>query len=99
MSKLKQDKIPVNIEEGFKYKLVRESDGLTRYGKKIGWIKWKDGKFKELQDKPDIRLSCILDPHIISFTWCTTPIVSILEKREDYLKFSTRNSIYELWHV
>ena len=82
-----------------KYKLVRERDGLTKYGREMGWIEWgEDGRFKEKHDKPAVGLSCILDPRI-SFTWLTTSITEIVEEREDYIKFNTRNSVYELWKI
>jgi hypothetical protein len=81
------------------YKLVRESDGLTKYGWKIGWIEWKkkDKTFKKLHDEPAVGRSFILDPNRISFTWCTSTITEVLEKQENYCKFKTQNSIYELW--
>lgn len=83
-----------------KYKLVRERDGLTKYGREMGWIEWKpDGTFGKLHDKPAVGLSCILDPHRISYTWLTTDITNILEEREDYIKFTTLNSVYELWKL
>ena len=83
-----------------KYKLVRERDGLTKYGQKIGWVEWKpDGTFGKLHDKSVVGLSCILDPHRMSFTWLTTDITNILEEREDYIKFTTLNSVYELWKL
>ena len=83
-----------------KWKLVRERDGLTKHGREIGWVEWKpDGTFGKLHDKPAVGLSCILDPHRMSFTWLTTDITNILEEREDYVKFSTLNSIYELFKL
>lgn len=83
-----------------KYKLVRESDGLTKYGQEIGWVKWgKDSRFSKLHKKPKVGLSCILDPHRISFTWLTTSITEIVEEQEDYIKFNTQNSVYELWKL
>lgn len=83
-----------------KYKLVRESDGLTKYGREMGWIEWgEDGIFKEKHDEPAIGRSCILDPHRMSFTWLTTTLTEIVEEREDYIKFNTRNSVYELWKL
>lgn len=83
-----------------KYKLVREQDGLTKYGKEMGWIEWgEDGKFKEKHDKPAVGRSCMLDPHRMSFTWLTTSITNILEERDNYVKFSTLNSIYELFKL
>jgi hypothetical protein len=79
------------------YRLVRERDGLTKHGQKLGWIEWADGKFYKLHDEPAVGLSCILDPHRMSFTWCTTAVTEILEEREDYIKFNTQNSAYELF--
>ena len=82
----------------YPYKLVRESDGLTNYGREMGWIEWNDnGTFKEKHNEPAIGRSCILDPHRISFTWLTTSVTEIVEQREDYIKFNTRNSVYELF--
>ena len=115
MSKIKQDKIPMTltedgllkvaveqgvIENKFNWKLVRERDGLTNYGREIGWIEWnEDGRFKAKHDKPAVGRSCMLDPHRISFTWLTTDVTSILEEREDYVKFTTLNSVYELFKL
>ena len=83
-----------------KYKLVRERDGLTHYGREMGWIEWgEDSRFKEKHDEPTIGRSCILDPHRISFTWLTTTVTEIVEQKEDYIKFNTKNSVYELWKL
>jgi len=81
-----------------KYKLVRERDGLTKYGREMGWIEWgDDSRFKELHKDPQVGLSCILDPHRLSFTWCTTTVTEIIEQKENYIKFNTKNSVYELY--
>ena len=81
-----------------KYKLVRERDGLTHYGREMGWVEWgDDSRFKELHNKPQVGLSCILDPHRFSFTWCTTIVTEIIEQKENYIKFNTKNSVYELY--
>ena len=82
-----------------KYKLVRERDGLTKYGQKMGWIEWEDGRYKELHDNLAIGRSCILDPHRMSFTWCTTSVTEIIEQKENYIKFKTNNSVYELYEI
>jgi len=83
-----------------KYKLVRERDGLTKYGREMGWIEWNDdGTFKEKHDKPAVGRSCMLDPHRMSFTWLTTSVTEIVEEREDYVKFKTKNSNYELFKL
>lgn len=107
MSKIKQTKIPMTLTEenvlealSYKYKLLRERDNLLNFGDKVGWIEWKpDGTFGKLHDKPAIGLSCILNPHRISFTWLTTSITEIVEQREDYVKFKTQNSNYELFKL
>jgi hypothetical protein len=81
-----------------KYKLVREHDGLINAGNKILWIDWKkNGIFKKSHDKPKINRSLILDPYLGSYTWMTTVLTEIIEQREDYIKFRTSNSIYELF--
>jgi hypothetical protein len=33
------------------------------------------------------------------FTWQTTPIIEIVEQRNDYIKFKTKNSSYELFKI
>lgn len=83
------------------YKLVRESDGLTKYGQKMGWIEWDEdtNRFKALHDDVAVGRSCMLDPHRMSFTWCTTVVTEIVEQREDYIKFNTKNSVYELFKL
>ena len=81
-----------------KYKLVRERDGLTHHAHEMGWIEWNDnGTFKEKHNEPAIGRSCMLDPHRISFTWLTTSVTEIIEQRDNYIKFNTLNSVYELF--
>ena len=83
-----------------KYKLVRERDGLTHYGREMGWIEWnEDSRFEQKHDEPAVGRSCILDPHRISYTWLTTAVTEIVEEREGYCKFKTQNSDYELWKL
>ena len=99
MRKIEQIKISADIE-GYNWKLVRESDGLTKYGVQLGWIEWtEEGSFKELTDKPGLNKSLMLDPHPFSFTWQTTTVTEIVEQKENYLKFKTKNSTYELWKL
>ena len=59
----------------------------------------EDSIFKEKHDEPAIGRSLMLDPHRFSFTWLTTSITEILENQDDYVKFRTRNSNYELWKL
>lgn len=81
-----------------KYKLVRESDGLTKVGDNVIWVKFgEDGYFKSKHDEPAVTRNLVLDFLGITFTWMTTTIQEILEEREDYIKFKTKNSTYELF--
>jgi hypothetical protein len=98
MSKIEQVKINLNVEDFFRYKLVRERDGLSNVGHKAGWIEWnEDGTFKKLHDEAAVGRSLILDPQRRSYTWMTTTVTEILEQKENYIKFATTNSTYELW--
>ena len=100
MTKIKQDKIPVSIENEFKWKLIRERDNLTHFAHKIGWIEWNnDSTFKKKYDKHAIDRSLILDPHQITYTYITTIVEEILEEKENYTKFKTKNSTYQLWKL
>ena len=98
MSKIEQPKFNVNIDDLFRYKLVRERDGLLVVGHKAGWIEWtEDGSYKKLHEKAAIGTSLIIDPQAFQFTWMTTTVTEILEEKENHIKFATKNSIYELW--
>ena len=113
--RLKQTKIPMTltednllriaVEQGvidneFNWKLVRERDGLTKQSKDIKWLEWNEqGRVKEDHNKPAIGRSLLMSPFNDFFTWMTTDITEIVEEREDYIKFKTRNSNYELWKL
>ena len=101
MSKLNQIKIPIVIEDNeFNWKLVRERDGLTKQSRDIEWLEFnEDDTFKEEFDEPAIGRSLLMSPFSPSFTWQTTTITEILEQRDDYIKFKTGNSIYELFKL
>jgi hypothetical protein len=59
----------------------------------------EDGTFKAKYDEPAIGRSLIMSPFNQFFTWQTTTITEIVEQREDYIKFKTENSNYELWKL
>jgi hypothetical protein len=85
-------------EEEHKYKLVRERDQLTKTSVGVKWLEFgEDGRYKA--DFPDIAVgrSLLMSPFGPSFTWQTTPVTEIVEQREDYIKFKTENSNYELF--
>lgn len=112
MSKIKQDKIPMTLEDNvlkvaveqgviekeYNWKLVLEKDNLTKQSKEVIWIEWdENNRFKAKHDKPAIGRSLIMSPFNEFFTWQTTDIKEIIEQREDYIKFKTLNSTYELF--
>ena len=113
MSKLKQTKIPLTlgldnilrvaeeqgiIENEFNWKLVRERDGLTKQSKGVKWLEWEEDRtFKEQFEEVAIGRSLLMSPFNPSFTWQTTTVTEIVEQRDDYIKFKTGNSNYELY--
>jgi len=114
MSKLKQTKIPMTLEDNvmkvaieqgvieneFNWKLVRERDGRENQSKEVMWVEWnEEGRFKARHDEPAIGRSLIMSPFNQFFTWQTTSLTEVLEEKENYLKFRTNNSVYELWKL
>ena len=88
------------IENEYNWKLVRERDGLTKQSKEVKWIEWNyDGSFNAMYDTPSVGLALLMSPFTMSFTWQTTTITEIVEEREDYIKFKTQNSTYELCKI
>jgi hypothetical protein len=99
-----QPKLPLSIDEqgdfiitkDYKYILTRLNDGLVKRGDIIKYVEWnEDATSKELHDDIQIGRSLLLDPRI-SFTWLTTVITEIVEQKDNYIKFKTENSLYEL---
>jgi len=115
MSKVKQTKIPMTltednvlkiavdqgvIENEFNWKMIREHDGLTNQSKEVMWLEFnEEGRFKSKHDKPAVGRSLLMSPFSQFFTWQTTPITEIVEEQDDYIKFKTKNSNYELWKL
>ena len=82
----------------FKYRLIRERDGLTKTGNTALWLEWnKKGLFKERYEEPEIGRSLVLDFAYGNYAWMTTSITEIIERSEKYIKFNTENSTYELF--
>ena len=80
------------------YKLVRERDGLTKLSKDIKWIEFDEkGRYKAAHKEISVDRSLIMSPFNHFFTWQTTPVTEILEEKDNYIKFRTENSIYELF--
>jgi hypothetical protein len=97
MSKIERISIPITIETEQNYRLVRH-DGLTKHSRDIMWLEWDEtGKFKERHSDPEVGRSLLMSPFNDFFTWQTTEITEILEQEDNYIKFKTKNSNYELW--
>jgi hypothetical protein len=107
MSKLNQTKLPIQLEDLAeivavtpKYRLVRERDGLTKQSEDVIWLEFnEEGRFKAKHPEPAIGRSLLMSPFNDFFTWQTTDVTGIVEQREDYIKFETKNSTYELFKI
>ena len=85
-------------ESEHKYKLVRERDQLTKTSRDVKWLEFdENGRYRA--DFKDIAVgrSLLMSPFGPSFTWQTTLVTEIVEKRHRYIKFRTENSNYELF--
>jgi hypothetical protein len=64
------------------------------------WIEFnEEGRLKSKHDEPAIGRSLIMSPFNQYFTWQTTTITEIVEQNDDYVKFKTQNSNYELFKL
>lgn len=65
-------------------------------GSKISFITFDDeGKYKSHSTEPSVGSSLFLNG-IFNYSWQTTDIEEIIEQTDEYLKFRTKNIIYEL---
>ena len=88
------------IEKEFNWRLVREGDGLNKKSKAIMWLEWnQDDTFKLKHDEPAVGRSLIMSPFNHFFVWQTTTITELIEIKDDYIKFKTENSTYELFKL
>jgi hypothetical protein len=87
-------------EREFNWKLVREHDGLTKQSKEVMWLEFgDDGMFKDKHPEIAIDRSLIMSPFNQFFTWQTSVVTEIVEVREDYIEFKTKNSNYKLFKI
>ena len=98
-NKINRIKIPVSLEPAIhKYRLVRERDGLTKTSIAIKWVEYNDiGVYKADFQEIAIGRGLLMSPFNLHFTWQTTLVTEIFEEKENYIKFATENSIYELF--
>lgn len=85
-------------------KLRRVSDGAGDAGSRVEAIRWKeDGTFKEIAgNRPVVGCSLLVGSVTArSYSdkdfWLTTKVTEIIEERDDYVRFKTGNSEYELF--
>ena len=82
------------------WKLVRERDRLQKQSKKILWLEFNDeGHCKEKFDEIAVGRSLLMSPLNQFYTWQTTTVTEIVEQKEDYIRFKTQNSNYELFKL
>lgn len=84
--------------------LKRVGDGAGDSGARVEAIKWNDdGTFKEVvANKPVVGCSLLVGSvtarsYSSQDYWLTTTVTEIIEEREDYIRFKTGNSEYELF--
>ena len=96
-----QPKLLLNFDtEEPNYRLIRERDKLVKESARVLWVEWEDdGTFKKAHPLPAPGLSLIMSPFNDFFTWQTTTVTEIVEQRDDYIKFKTENSNYELFKI
>ena len=86
------------IGEEHRYKLVRGRDNLTKQSQDIVWLEFdENGKLKSKHKEAAVGRSLLMSPFSSFFTWQTTTVTEIVEQRDDYIKFNTENSSYELF--
>ena len=92
-------KIPVAVVQN-KYRLIRKRDNLVKESVRVLWLEWnEDGTFKDSFEEPTVGRSLIMSPFNRFFTWQTTTVTEIIEQKNDYIKFKTENSDYELFKL
>jgi hypothetical protein len=94
-----QPKIELSQEDLYpkKYKIIRERDGLTKTSNEIKWLEFEtDGRFKSSHPEPKVNRALMMGFSGLTYIWMTTLITEIIESKEDYVKFKTENSVYEL---
>ena len=95
--KAKQEEEELKADPDCKYMLFR-SDGLRKKGNHVMWIEWnEDGTFNSKHDEPAVGRSLILDGNRFEYTWLTTSVKEILEQKENFINFTTKNSHYKLY--
>jgi hypothetical protein len=81
----------------FAYKIVRDRDGLIKYGNNLQWIEWNEnGTFKKSHNEIGIGRSLVVDFILGNYKWMTTQTKSY-SKDGDLITFNTKNSTYTIY--
>ncbi len=65
---------------------------------KILWIEFDErGLSKKTHPKIGINRSLVMSPFSINYTWQTTLVKQVLKEKNNYVKFKTENTVYELY--
>jgi hypothetical protein len=69
-------------------------------GNVVYWVEWDEfGRGKDKHEQIGIGYSLIIDPMMGNYSWLTTHVTEILEDQGTYIKFRTKNSVYELYNI
>ena len=94
-----QPKIELRMST-LKWELLRLDDKLTKQAEDILWLEWnEDGSFKSHHKQIEVGRSLLMSPFNDLYTWQTTDVTEIIKDTEDYIKFKTKNSTYELYKI
>ena len=81
------------------YSIDKEKGDSGGRSEAIAWN--EDGTFKEIiSNRPVVGCSMLVGSvsarsYSYQDYWLTTPVIEIIEETEDYVKFRTKNTIYE----
>ena len=96
---IENGKIVIN-EPKLNWKLVRARDGLIRQSNEILFTEFNDDNtFKAKHKDIKVGYSLIMSPFNRFFTWMTTEITEIIEQKDGYCHFKTKNSTYTLTKI
>lgn len=66
----------------------------------VKFITWGEhDEYQSHSDKPTLGASLIMSPFNDFYTWMTSIITEIIDEHNNYIKFKTTNSTYELYYI
>ena len=79
-----------------KFELFRHDDGFLARGSVVKYITFSEDGDSVIYDDIAVGRHMIVDPSP-EFTWTTSQIVEIFEKKDTHIVFKTENSRYTLY--